>query len=123
MMYEFEKHEIDRILLYDSSELKKLILENPNLSILCFASQEANLGDYSWETCMVRASKGEFLDCCQMVNEERIFFDRDDFREALEDKYEDGFDGSEKEFDQFMDDELAQYEPYWKPCIILYAYN
>ena len=34
-----------------------------------------------------------------------------------------GVEGSEEEFKEFIKTKLAEYEPYWKPCIILYVDN
>lgn len=33
------------------------------------------------------------------------------------------FDGSDQEFEIFIENELLKYDPYWKPCIIVYVDN
>lgn len=111
-------------ILSSAEELRQLVIDNPGLPLLVFAGEEANCGgDYSYMSCShVSASVGEFLDCCQTVNDCKCYCDRDDFQEDLEDLHSD-FDGSDAEFEKFIEDKLMEYEPYWKPCIILYVNN
>lgn len=110
-------------ILTATDELRKLIVENPGLPLLVFAGEDCNSGDWSYMSCShCSAELGEFLDCMQEVNDERCYCDRDDFREDMEDCYSD-FDGSDSEFEQFIEDRLEEYEPYWKKCIILYVDN
>ena len=107
-----------------ADNLRKLILDNPSLPLLVFAGEDANCGgDYSYMSCSrVNARIGEFLDCTQTVNDERVYTNRDDFQEDMENRdYE--FDGSEQEVEQYIENKMLEYEPYWKPCIILYVDN
>lgn len=110
-------------LLTATEELHKLILENPGVPMLVFAGEDCNRGEWRWEACSsCHAVVGEFLDCQQTINEERCYTDRDEFKEDMENEYGD-FDGSDAEFEQFIDDKMAEYEPYWKKVIILYVDN
>ena len=110
-------------LLTATDDLRKLILENPDVPLLVFAGQDCNSGDWSYMTCSsCNAILGEFLDCVQEINDEKCYTDRDDLKEDLEDEYDD-FDGSDAEFEQFIENKLMEYEPFWKPCIILYVDN
>jgi hypothetical protein len=110
-------------LLHSGDELRQLIIDNPGLPLLVFAGEDANSGDYSYMSCSsVSASVEEFLDCEQEVEEERCFTDREEFEERMRDFYSD-FEGSDSEFDKFIEDKLVAYEPYWKPCIVLYVGN
>lgn len=115
-------------LLTASDELRKLIIENPGVPLLVFAGEDCNTGDYCYTSCSsCSAELGEFLDCMQEVNDERVYTDRDDFSEALADylydhEYHD-WDGSENEWDDYCDRRVAEYDPYWKKCIILYVDN
>ena len=120
-MMEYEKRPTG--LLTATDELRKLILENPDLPMLVFAGEDCNRGEWCYESCGdCSATIGEFLDCMQEVDSDRCFEDRDDFEDALRNEYDD-FDGSDAEFEQFIDDKMAEYEPYWKKCIILYVNN
>ena len=111
-------------LLHSAENLKQLVLDNPDLPLLVFAGGDANIGDYGYESCSyVLAEVGEFLDCCQDINDERCYYDRDDFREDLEYKFGDDFDDYDEEFERFINDKLNEYEPYWKKCIIIRVDN
>lgn len=110
-------------LLTETDELRRLIVENPELPLIVMAGQDCNYGDWAYMSCsFCKAELGEVLDCAQEVNDEKVYDDRDDFREDLEYCYTD-FEGSDQEFEQFIATELAKYEPYWKKCIFLYVGN
>lgn len=110
-------------LLTASDTLRKLIIDNPDLPLLVFAGDDCNSGDWAYMSCSsCHATLGEFLDCMQEVNDEKCYTDRDDFQEDLEDHYSD-FDGSEDEFERFIENKLLEYDPYWKKCIIFYVDN
>lgn len=114
-------------LLHNTDELRKLILENPDLPLCVYAGQDANNGDWSTMLCTdVRARIGEFLDCDQKINEERVYDDRESFEDDVRYFYED-FDICQNmpddEFDKFIENKLSEYEPYWKKCIILTVDN
>lgn len=110
--------------LNSAVEFRKLLIENHDLPLLVFAGDNANNGDYGFMSCSsIRCEKGEFLDCMQEVNDELCYTDRDDFAEDLEDVLWDGKEYTEEEWEAIMNAELAEYEPYWKKCIILYVDN
>lgn len=81
----------------DCVELKKLILENPKTPLLIFAGEEANSGEYSYES----------VDCGHASLKEITLYgeqwlDRDDFKDVLRDDmaYDERFENlSDKEFD------------------------
>ena len=110
-------------LLHSADELRQLIRENPALPLLVFAGEEANSGDYPYMSCSyIKAYKGEFLDCTQTVNDCMCYTDRDEFEEAVADSLADG-DYTDEEFDALVKKTVAEYDPYWKPCIILNVDN
>lgn len=106
-------------------ELRQLIIDNPDLPMVVFAGEDANAGgDYMYSACShVSAYIGEFLDCQQTINDEKCYCERDDFKEDLENTLDDYFEESEEDFNNRVQRELAEYDPYWKPCIILYVNN
>lgn len=111
-------------LFTSTEELRQLILNNPGLPLLVFAGEDSNNGEYGYMACSsVRASLGEFLNCQQEVDDTYCFTDRDDFSERLEDQLYNSFEGSEEDFQALLKEKLAEYDPYWKPCIILYVDN
>lgn len=119
---ELERRPTD--LLHAADELRKLLIENPDLPLLVFAGEDCNTGDYSFMSCgYVHAYVGEYLDCMQEVNDERCYTDRGEFEEDLGDQLCDDFEGSDEEWDVFLKKRTAKYDPYWKKCIILYVDN
>lgn len=110
-------------LLHSADELRQLIRENPTLPLLVSAGESANTGDYSYMSCSyIKAYKGEVLDCAQRVNDCMCYTDRDEFEEDLADALADG-DYTDEEFDALVKEKVAEYDPYWKPCIILNVDN
>ena len=113
--------------LHATDELRKLIIENPDLPMLVMAGEDCNSGYYGYMTCGdVYCRIGEFLDCDQTVNDERVYTDRDEFEEDLEDRLYDPelHDGMTDEmWDHLVQDEVAEYDPFWKKCIIVYVDN
>lgn len=110
-------------LLHPTDELRQLICENPTLPLLVFAGDCANSGDYCYMGCSyISAYKGEFLDCAQTVNDDMCYIDRDEFEEAIADSLA-NMDCTDEEFDALVKKEMAEYDSYWKPCIILKVDN
>ncbi len=111
--------------LGSSDGLRELIIENPELPLLVFVSEDANSGEYSREACNdVSAYVGEVLDCRQEVNEGRLFEDRRDFEEELGwnvevEMREAGIFPTTEEIDAEVKRRTSEYEPYWKKCIII----
>ena len=109
-----------------SDELKKLIRENPDLPIVVMVDSEVCADDSFrwWFAPDIRFEVGDFLDCEQDVDDERVFDDKDDFEECLADRLGDGGDydeTSDEEFDRIVAEKLKEYEPYWKKVIYIRA--
>lgn len=122
-MRELEKRSTK--LLHATDELRQLVIDNPELPLLVFSGEDVGGTDYSYTSCSYcSAQKGEFLDCWQTVDDECCFTSRDEFWEAMANRLEDDSEGlTDKEFDAKVDAEVAEYDPYWMPCIILYVNN
>ena len=114
-----------------TDELRQLITEHPDYPIVVEVDSEivADDGYNSWIAPNVHYYIGEILDCCQTINDERIFMDRDDFWEEVsyrifecdndfETKYG---DISTEEYDRLVDEYVAQYDQYWKNVIVIRA--
>lgn len=95
-------------------ELRRLIIDNPDLPLVVFAGEDANSGgDYMYCSCShVSAYVGEFLDCKQTINDEKCYCERDDFEEDLANTLDEYFEESEEDFNSRVQKELAEYEPY-----------
>ena len=115
-------------LLKGNEEIRKLILDNPDLPLVFMATEDANIGEYSTMFCAsVSAKIGEVLDCQQEINDEIIYTDREDFKDDICDYVTDkAYDYeilSEKWFDTEVERIVSEYEPYWKKCILITVGN
>ena len=115
-------------LLTAADGLRQLILDNPGVPLLVFAGDDANSGDYAYMSCSgCHAALDEFLDCQQEVNDERVYCDRIEFEEDLADalynEIGDDWQGTDAEWDAFVESRVREYDPYWRKCIILYVDN
>ena len=112
-------------LFHKGDALRKLLLEHPDLPLLVFATDDANSGDYSTMSCgSIFAEVGEFLDCMQEIDDERVFCDREDFNDAVYDSLDNmRWYASQDELEQDAEHKAEEYDQYWKPCIILTVGN
>ena len=101
-------------------ELKQLIIENPDLPLIFFATDEANSGDWSSELASARGYKGIVLDC-NGVRDDRIYTDESDLEEDISDMLfdEHGHDWSDEEYDKAIAEKMKEYEPHWVEAIII----
>ena len=117
-----------------TEELRKLIMENPDLPIMVECETDLILDDSytSWIVPSVHFCIGEVLDCDQHINDERIYMDRTEFEEDMYDWLDNTYyadkvlaDGepepSDDEVERKAKEILAEYEPYWKKVIIIHA--
>ena len=109
-----------------TDELKKLIAEHPDLPIVVIVNAEVVADDdYNWWYAPdVSFSLGELLDCDQDVNDMKVYTDRDDFEEDLQNilcDLEEFENATDEEFNQAVKEQLADYEPYWKQVIQIRA--
>lgn len=111
-------------ILYDNKELRNLIIENPELPLLVFATDEANSGEWQTELASCRCRKGHVLDVkVQLLpRDDRVYTDEDDLEDDLRDSLADEEEYiklSDKEFDDMVSTKMKELEPYWKECIII----
>ena len=101
-------------------ELKQLIIENPDLPLIFFATDEANSGEYFSELADARAYKGIVLNCTG-VQEDHIYTDEDDLESDISDMLfdEHGHDWSDEEYEAAIAEKMKEYEPYWVNAIII----
>lgn len=120
-MHKFEEYTLTK----KSDELKKLILENPDLPIVVLAGEEANCGDYCWMFCSdISFSIEEILEYDFYDYNDAVFCDRDRLEEYIEDMlYDEYCNKSDEEYEKAIKDKLAELEPYWTKAIAIYATN
>lgn len=109
----------------NSDELKKLILENPDLPIVVLADEDSSCGDWRWTYCSsVTFAIDEILDYDYYDYDDAVFTDRDRLEEYVGDMlYDEYHDKSDEEYEQAIKDKLAELEPYWTKVIAIYASN
>lgn len=112
----------------DASELRRLLEKHPDWPIVVLAEDGVNTGDYTWMYARrVTCAKGEILDCVQEVNKTKLYTDREEFAEDLHENLlfegESGVTLQEhiEHVEERLKEELAKYEPHWRPCIFVYA--
>lgn len=116
-------------LIHDSSELRKLIAENPDLPIVVLANEESACYEYSWTYCSsVRCHLGLVLDVKTPYDSDEVgvFTDKDEFEEAIADAFADDEQYhalSDQEFDEAVKREMDKYESSWQRVIAIYASN
>lgn len=101
----------------DTSELRKLILDNPDLPLLVFAGEEAWQGDYSYNQADAR---------CSGVQELTLYsdrwMDRDEYEEELVDDLcdeEEYKNLSDEEWDKMIQQKIA--ETVFCQAIVIYV--
>ena len=116
---------MDYSLVQKTDELKKLIFENPDLPIVVLAGEYANSGYWGWTYCSsISFGIDEILDCDFYDYDDTVFNDRDRFEEAIADMLCDEYgDKSNEEFENAIKNKMAEFEPYWKKVIAIYATN
>lgn len=109
----------------ETGELRRLILENPDLPIVVLASEEANCGDHCWMFCSsISFHIDEILDCDYYDYDDVVFTDRNRLEEYIEDMlYDEYCEKTEEEYEAAIKNKLAELEPYWTKVIAIYASN
>ena len=120
-MNKFEKYTLTQPI----NELRKLILENPDLPIAVLAGEDANSGWSGYMFCTsISFSIGEILDCDFYDFDDSVFTSRDELEEYIIDILSDAYPYvSNEEFDDIVKKELEKYDPYWQKAIMIYADN
>lgn len=107
----------------ESEELKKLILENPDLQLVVLAREESWDGEHTWTFCdNISFRIEEILNCDYVDDHDCVFVDRDDLEEHIENcLYDEYCDKPEEEYEAAIVKKLAELEPYWEKVIAIYA--
>lgn len=120
-MNKFENY----ILTQKTDELRKLILENPDLPIVILANEDSVCDYFGWTFCSsISFHIDEILDCDYYDYDDMVITDRGRLEEVIEDRlYDEYCDKSEEEYEEAIKNKLAELEPYWKKVIAIYATN
>jgi hypothetical protein len=107
----------------ETDELKKLILENPDLPIVILANEDSSNADYGWTYCSrISFYIEEILDWDFYDYNDAVITDRDRLEEIIADNLYDEY-LTDEEYKEAIKHELEKYEPYWKKVIAIYASN
>lgn len=120
--------------LHNTDDLRKLINQYPEYPIAVLAGRDANGDDYwGWMFCSsVTYSVGEILDCHHPIENpywdtQRVYTDRDEFEEDYADWFASTCDEEDwvdtDGFNDYITEQVKQYDKYWKPCILIYVDN
>ena len=115
-------------LITSTSKLKKLIAEHPDLPIVVLAGTDATDGEQCMYCSDIRFTVDEILDC-KVPYMDNVETDRDNFNQKIEvwlwdDMYANGKKIlCESAFEAALKNLKAEYEPYWKKVICIYADN
>ena len=110
---------------YKTDELKRIILENPDLPIVILADESSVTDNGAWTFCSeIFVKIDKILDCEYYDYGDMVITDRDRLEEIIEDRLYDKYhDKPEYEYDDAIKAEVEKFEPYWKKVIAIYATN
>lgn len=120
-----EKHPLG---IFTGENIRKTLLENPDLPLVFAVDVDGFSGEYSSEYASIATAEiGEILDIQNVLgeNDDRVFMDRDYLEEELGDRIAwDMEEGTPQDvIEAELQKQLAEYEPYWKKCIIVTVGN
>ena len=93
----------------DTSELRKLILENPDLPLLIFCGEEAWCGDWAYSMAYAGKPQIQFL----TLYNDKLWVDEDEYRDYLYDNLadeEEYINLSDEEYGKVIDQKVAETE-------------
>lgn len=102
--------------------LKQLIIDNPTLPMIFFASDDCNDGDYNLEQAEAIGYIGTILNCKsdELPRDDRIYMDEEDLEcDIIDTLWDDYSDLSEEDFDKKVNEWMEKLEPYWEKYIII----
>ena len=109
----------------DNGELRRLILENPDLPIVVLTNEDSHNWDSYWMFCTnISYEIKEILDCDYSDYNDVVFTDKSRLEEKIaDDLYDEYCEKSDEEYNAAIKQEVDKYEPYWKKVIAIYATN
>lgn len=101
--------------LNDTRELRKLIIENPDLPLLIFCGEDSWTDQWRYEQAQVNSA---------MVDELTLYgdlwLDKDDYEDRLRDDLcEDYADLSDEEYDKMIEEKIAETD--FEKAIVIYV--
>lgn len=107
--------------LEDTTELRKLIIDNPDLPLLIFCGEESWDGEHTYSSAS--ASKGSIQELTLYENVyDAVWMDREDYAEKLSDDLafeEEHKDITDEEYDKIIDQKVKETE--FVKAIVIYV--
>ena len=107
--------------LEDTTELRKLIIDNPDLPLLIFCGEESWDGEHSYSSAS--ASKGSIQELTLYESVyDAVWMDREDYAEKLADDLcddEEYKDMTDEEYDKIIDQKVKETE--FVKAIVIYV--
>ena len=103
--------------LNDTTELRNLILENPDLPLLVFCGEESWHDEWSYESAEVKS-----VNIQDLTLYDNIWMDEDDYKEKLSDDLcdEEEYKGlSDEDYDKMLDEKVKEAE--FVKAIVIYV--
>ena len=101
--------------LNDTTELRKLIIENPELPLLVFCGEDSWTDQWSYEQAQVNSVR---IDELTLYGD--LWLDKDDYEDRLRDDLCDDYvDLSDEEYDKMIDKKVAATE--FVKAIVVYV--
>ena len=93
--------------LNDTTELRKLIVENPDLPLVVFCGEDSWTDVWAYEWAEVRSVRVDEL----TIYKDEMWLDRDDYRDRLRDDLCEDYEHlSDEEYDAIIDKMVAETE-------------
>lgn len=103
--------------LDDTTELRKLILDNPDLPLIIFAGEEAYQDEYCY--CLTEAHGIDVKEiCCMEDNEGVIYIDKEDYEDKLYDNLSKSYE-TQEEVEKVIKEKMQQTE--FLKAIVVYV--
>ena len=99
--------------LDDTSDLRKIILENPDLPLVIFVGEEGWTGEYSYNLTEVTS-----VHIDELTYDGEYYLDKYDFEDKLYDRHEDEFE-TVKELDDYVEKTMKETE--FVKAIVVYV--
>ncbi len=99
--------------LDDTKELRKTILENPELPLVIFAGEESWSGEYSYNLAELSSVHIE-----ELTYDGEHYVEKEDFKDQQYDKYNDSYD-TEEELEKYVESIMNNQE--FVRAIVIYV--
>lgn len=118
---------VDDYILHSADELRKVLLDNPNLPMVIMADGDTSCADSDlyWVQSCIRVEIGIIL-ACDIDWTDKYYTDDCEFQDDLRDYYYDSdlcSGMNDREFEDFVQGKLDEFDKYWKKVIIVYVSN